>query len=158
MRDSRHPEYGVITLVFGVGMGFANTALLIAVQTSVDWSERGIATASTMFFRTMGGAIAVGVDNRPSGPGLLAALIDGLTACGIDVIDICVVPTPLNYWALHNLPVVGGIQITGSHNPPEYNGFKLSLEKGTLHGDDIQELYALTQKPVEVDGAPLSAN
>jgi phosphomannomutase/phosphoglucomutase len=53
------------------------------------------------------------------------------------------VPTPVLYWALHNEPVVGGIQITGSHNPPEYNGFKLSLGKASLHGDDIQHLYAL---------------
>jgi hypothetical protein len=51
----------IITGMFGVGMGFANTALLIAVQTSVDWEQRGIATASTMFFRTIGGTLAVGV-------------------------------------------------------------------------------------------------
>jgi hypothetical protein len=51
----------VISALFGVGMGFANTALLIAVQTSVSWGERGIATASTMFFRTIGGALAVSV-------------------------------------------------------------------------------------------------
>ena len=65
-------------------------------------------------------------DNRPSGAALRDALVDGLTDAGVDVVDIGVVPTPLNYWALHHLPVVGGIQITGSHNPPEYNGFKLS--------------------------------
>jgi hypothetical protein len=50
----------VCTASFGVGLGFANTALLIAVQTSVDWAQRGIATASTMFFRTVGGALAIG--------------------------------------------------------------------------------------------------
>ena len=53
----------------------------------------------------------------------------------MDVVDIGVVPTPLNYWALHHLPVVGGIQITGSHNPPEYNGFKLCVGTDSLHGD-----------------------
>ena len=52
-------------------------------------------------------------------------------------------PTPLNYWALHHLAVVGGIQITGSHNPPEYNGFKLSVGTASMHGDEIQHLYAL---------------
>ena len=67
----------------------------------------------------------------------------GLTGAGVDVIDIGVVPTPLNYWALHHLPVVGGIQITGSHNPPEYNGFKLSLGTASVHGEEIQRLYAL---------------
>ena len=62
---------------------------------------------------------------------------------GVDVVDIGVVPTPLLYWSLHNLDVVGGIQITGSHNPPEYNGFKLCLGTESLHGHDIQELFAL---------------
>ncbi len=48
-----------------------------------------------------------------------------------------------SYWALHNLDVVAGIQITGSHNPPEYNGFKLGVGKASMHGDDIQRLYQL---------------
>lgn len=92
------------------------------------------------------GAIAIGRDNRPSGPELRDGLVAGLTTAGYDVVDIGVVPTPLLYWALHNLKVVGGIQITGSHNPPEYNGFKLSLGKTSLHGDQIQELYRLTAR------------
>ena len=54
----------------------------------------------------------------------------GSPRAGVDVVDIGVVPTPLNYWALHHLAVAGGIQITGSHNPPEYNGFKLSRRHG----------------------------
>jgi phosphomannomutase/phosphoglucomutase len=92
------------------------------------------------------GAVAVGRDNRPSGPELRDGLVAGLTAVGYDVVDIGVVPTPLLYWALHNLEVIGGIQITGSHNPPEYNGFKLSLGKTSLHGDQIQELYQLAAR------------
>ena len=74
------------------------------------------------------------------------ALVDGLTHAGVDVIDIGVGPTPLNYWALHNLPVAGGIQITGSHNPPEYNGFKLSLGTASIHGEEIQHLGSLAQR------------
>jgi phosphomannomutase / phosphoglucomutase len=91
------------------------------------------------------GAIAVGRDNRPSGTGLRDELVRGLTESGYDVIDVGVVPTPLVYWSLHQLPVVGGIQITGSHNPPEYNGFKLCMGKESLHGDDIQELRTLIE-------------
>src|SRR5215469_10632739 len=87
------------------------------------------------------GEIAVGRDNRPSGDRLREALVHGLTAAGVAVVDIGVVPTPLNYWALNQLPVAGGIQITGSHNPPEYNGFKLSVGTASLHGDEIQKLY-----------------
>ncbi|AHG90818.1 phosphoglucomutase/phosphomannomutase alpha/beta/alpha domain I [Gemmatirosa kalamazoonensis] len=89
------------------------------------------------------GAVAVGRDNRPSGSALRDALVDGITSGGFDVLDIGVVPTPVLYWTLHNEDVVGGIQITGSHNPPQYNGFKLSVGKGTIHGDDIQRLYRL---------------
>ncbi len=89
------------------------------------------------------GAVAVGRDNRPSGDMLRDALVRGLTECGVDVVDIGVVPTPLLYWALHHEPVVGGIQITGSHNPAEYNGFKMCIGTGSLHGAEIQALYQL---------------
>jgi phosphomannomutase/phosphoglucomutase len=71
------------------------------------------------------------------------ALVAGLLASGIDVVDIGIVPTPLAYWSQHNLDVVGGIQITGSHNPPEYNGFKLGLGTASIFGADIQHLYEL---------------
>ncbi|WP_411280373.1 phosphomannomutase/phosphoglucomutase [Gemmatimonas sp.] len=89
------------------------------------------------------GAVAVGRDNRPSGDALRDALVRGLTECGVDVVDVGIVPTPLLYWTLHHEPVVGGIQITGSHNPPEYNGFKLCVGTGSLHGEEIQVLYRL---------------
>jgi phosphomannomutase/phosphoglucomutase len=92
------------------------------------------------------GPVAVGRDNRPSGRALRDALVRGLTGCGVDVIDVGVVPTPVLYWSLHHLPVVGGIQITGSHNPPEYNGFKLSLGKNSIHGEGIQQLRRLIER------------
>jgi phosphomannomutase / phosphoglucomutase len=103
----------------------------------------GRAYAALLRQRNVAGAIAVGRDNRPSGGKLRDALVAGLTESGVDVADIGVVPTPLLYWSLFNLDVVGGIQITGSHNPAEYNGFKLSLGKESLHCHDIQELFAL---------------
>jgi phosphomannomutase/phosphoglucomutase len=89
------------------------------------------------------GAAAVGRDNRPNGTALRDALVRGLTESGVDVVDVGVVPTPLLYWSLHNVDVVGGIQITGSHNPSEYNGFKLSVGKSSLHGEEIQALYRI---------------
>jgi phosphomannomutase/phosphoglucomutase len=94
------------------------------------------------------GEIAVGRDNRPSGAKLRDALVAGLTESGVDVVDVGIVPTPLLYWSLFNLGVAGGIQITGSHNPAEYNGFKLCLGTESLHGRDIQELYSLIDSPV----------
>lgn len=107
---------------------------------------RGYATLLAQ--RGISGAVAVGRDNRPSGNALRDALVRGLTDSGVDVIDVGVVPTPLLYWTLHHEQVVGGIQITGSHNPPEYNGFKMCLGTASLHGDDIQTLYRYI-----VDGA-----
>jgi phosphomannomutase/phosphoglucomutase len=89
------------------------------------------------------GAIAVGPDNRPSGEALHRALVAGLVASGVDIVDIGVVPTPLAYWSQHNLDVVGGIQTTGSHNPPEYNGFKLGLGTNSIYGAEIQHIYDL---------------
>jgi phosphomannomutase / phosphoglucomutase len=107
----------------------------------------GAAYAALLLERGIAGAVAVGRDNRPSGPMLRDALVAGLTEAGVDVVDIDVVPTPLLYWTLHKEPVVGGIQVTGSHNPPEYNGFKICLGHESVHGDEIQHLYELTQAP-----------
>ena len=101
------------------------------------------AYAAFLIEKGVKGALAVGRDNRPSGEGLHRALVAGLLASGMDVVDIGIVPTPLAYWSQHNLPVVGGIQITGSHNPPEYNGFKLGLHKSSIFGADIQHIYEL---------------
>ena len=106
----------------------------------------GVAYAANLEEHKVRGTVVVGRDNRPSGTELRDALVDGLTSAGVDVVDVGVIPTPLNYWALHHLGVVGGIQITGSHNPPEYNGFKLSLGTASMHGEHIQHLLSLIQK------------
>ncbi len=108
----------------------------------------GRAYAAFLAERGVHGAVAVGRDNRPSGEALRDALVRGLTECGVDVVDIGVVPTPLLYWTLHHEAVVGGIQITGSHNPAEYNGFKMCLGTASVHGVAIQRLYALIEAGV----------
>lgn len=97
--------------------------------------------------------VAVGRDNRPSGAALRDALVRGLRSTGVNVVDIGVVPTPVLYWSLHHLPVQGGIQITGSHNPPEFNGFKLCVGTGSLHGDGIQRLLEIITAGVFPSGA-----
>ncbi|NUP55579.1 MAG: phosphomannomutase/phosphoglucomutase [Gemmatimonadaceae bacterium] len=114
----------------------------------------GGAYAALLKERGVSGEVAVGRDNRPSGTMLRDALVQGLTEAGVSVVDIDVVPTPLLYWSLHHLPVVGGIQITGSHNPAEYNGFKLSFGTGSLHGEDIQRLLALIRADAAPKGGP----
>jgi phosphomannomutase/phosphoglucomutase len=114
----------------------------------------GVGKAFAAYLRGKGltRAVAVGCDNRPSGPRLRDALVRGLTSSGVDVLDIGVVPTPLLYWSLHHLVVDGGIQITGSHNPPEYNGFKICVGTESLHGDGIQELYRIIQEDAFIEG------
>jgi len=87
-----------------------------------------------------GRRVVVGRDCRESGPRFARALIEGLCSTGIDVTDLGVVPTPLTYFAAATLPVDGLCMITGSHNPPEYNGLKVGVGSGTLHGEEIQAL------------------
>jgi phosphomannomutase/phosphoglucomutase len=84
--------------------------------------------------------IAVGQDNRLTGPDLVAGLVRGIRAGGVDVVQVGTVPTPVLYWAEVTLGTDAGVQITGSHNPPEWNGVKLSLGRSSLYGDAIQEI------------------
>src|SRR5690606_38023538 len=86
--------------------------------------------------------VALGRDNRPSSNGLAEGVARGLRAAGIDVIDVGTVPTPVLYHAAIKLETDGGIQITGSHNPPEYNGFKMVVGGRALYGEAIQRLRA----------------
>ncbi|MBS0544109.1 MAG: phosphomannomutase/phosphoglucomutase [Proteobacteria bacterium] len=85
-------------------------------------------------------AIAVGRDGRLSGPALAGALAEGIRAAGVDVIDIGCVPTPLTYFAAYQLGCDSCVSVTGSHNPPDYNGLKMVLGGQTLYGDMIQSL------------------
>jgi phosphomannomutase/phosphoglucomutase len=90
--------------------------------------------------------LAVGRDNRPSGERLSHAVRDGIALAGGTAVDIGMLPTPALYLATHELKVDGGIQVTGSHNPPEFNGFKMLAAGQTLHGDDIQALRSLIER------------
>lgn len=96
--------------------------------------------------RNNGAKVAVGRDARLSSPALLGYLAKGIMAAGVDVISIGLVPTPLLYFALYHLHTDGGVMITGSHNPPEFNGFKLNLGKGSIYGAGIQALADMIEK------------
>lgn len=91
------------------------------------------------------GAVSVGRDCRLSSPELSKWLIQGLRESGVNVVDVGMVPTPLLYFSLHHLAVDGGIQITGSHNPPEFNGFKVCLGKASIHGEEIQKIREIVE-------------
>jgi len=89
--------------------------------------------------------LVVGYDGRHSSPALSAALQQGLHAGGIHTLDVGMVPTPLVYFGAHTQNTGSGVAITGSHNPPEYNGFKMMLAGQTLYGESIQRLKAVMQ-------------
>ena len=93
--------------------------------------------------RAGGTRVAVGYDGRLSSPELEAALVEGLTAAGLDVVRIGQGPTPMLYFAEATLEVDAGVQVTGSHNPADYNGFKMVLQHGSFFGDDIRDLGRL---------------
>jgi phosphomannomutase/phosphoglucomutase len=95
-----------------------------------------------------GRRVAVGRDVRTSSPDLHAGLLRGLVSTGTEVLDVGICPTPLLYFSLFRFPVDGGVMITGSHNPAEYNGFKLCIGKEALYGDGIQAI----RKRVEAMG------
>ncbi len=105
-----------------LGLAFAKAALLLNERT-----------------------VAVGRDGRLSGPSLSKALIEGLQAGGVDVIDVGMVTTPMLYFAAHTL-CTSGIQITGSHNPKNYNGFKMVLAGKAIYGEEILSLYQEMKK------------
>ncbi|KTE25130.1 MULTISPECIES: phosphomannomutase/phosphoglucomutase [unclassified Sphingopyxis] len=95
---------------------------------------------ATLIKRAGGKRIAVGYDGRLSSPMLEAALVEGINAAGIDALRVGLGPTPMLYYAASTEDVDGGIQITGSHNPPDYNGFKMVFQGRPFFGADIQRI------------------
>lgn len=89
--------------------------------------------------------MAVGRDGRLTSKAYAHALIDGLTSCGVNVIDLGEVPTGVAYFSLFTLKVDGAVMITGSHNPKEYNGFKVAVGKSTIHGSEIQKIRKIAE-------------
>ncbi len=90
--------------------------------------------------------VSVGRDVRLSSEELSRAVIDGIIFTGVDVYDIGICPTPIQYFSIFFLDLDGGIMVTGSHNPPEYNGFKISIGKETIYGQSIQKLKEIIFK------------
>ncbi len=124
---------------------------------------RQIGIAYAQFFRASGKAllngrkrplISVGRDCRMSGDSYAQALIEGLRSQGCDVERLGVCPTPLTYFSVFHYGLDGGIMVTGSHNPSDYNGFKICVGKDTLHGPQIQELRKLIEKNLKSTPEP----
>jgi phosphomannomutase/phosphoglucomutase len=117
----------------------------------VEQLGRGLAT---LVKRAGGSSVVVGRDARLSGPRFREAFVAGVVRTGLHVFDVGVVPTPVVYHAAHTLPVDGLAVITGSHNPSQYNGFKLGLGNTTFHGEAIQDLRRLIERGDFESGAP----
>ena len=100
----------------------------------------------TFIKRSGGQEIALSGDVRLSTPSLIDQFKVGVLSTGVDVINIGIVPTPVNYYSMFKLDVAGAVQITGSHNPPEFNGFKMSRNKKSVFGESIQDLREIIEK------------
>ena len=100
----------------------------------------------TFISRSGGQEIALSGDVRLTTPSLIESFKTGVLSTGVDVINIGILPTPANYFSMFKLDVAGAVQITGSHNPPEFNGFKMSRNKKSVFGDSIQDLRSIIEK------------
>src|SRR5260370_34094182 len=103
-------------------------------------------TFGTMVRRKGGKRVALGYDGRLSSPELAKACCEGLTSTGLDVVEIGVAAPPTLYFQVGHFDADGGIQITGSHNPPDFNGFKMMMGKKSFYGADIQKLGEMAAK------------
>src|SRR5437868_10472950 len=121
--------------------GIADSELL-----GPDVEQLGSGLGTYLQRRSGGRNINVGRDCRLSSTRLRDALVNGLRSTGCDVTDIGVVPTPILYYSAQYLNAGGAVMITGSHNPPEYNGFKTVCGSDTLHGESIQEVYRIIER------------
>ena len=109
------------------------------------FEQLGKAYAAYMQGRLEHNTVVVGRDGRLTGEAYAQAAIAGITACGINVIDLGQVPTPITYFAFFTLDVDGGLMLTASHNPKEYNGTKVGVGKITIFGEEIQKLYQIAE-------------
>jgi phosphomannomutase len=107
----------------------------------------------TVVRRKGGRQVAAGYDGRLSSPELEAALVEGLRDCGLDVWRVGRGPTPMLYFGVRSLEADGGVMVTGSHNPPEYNGFKMMLGKGAFYGQAIREIGEIAAAGDYANGA-----
>lgn len=117
----------------------------------VYWVGRAVGTE---IVRAGGVSAAVGWDHRPSSPEFADRLSAGLSECGLDVFRVGPCPTPILYYSIYNLKAGGGVMITGSHNPPEFNGLKVNIGTNTIYGDGIMALRELIVAGNLVEAAP----
>ena len=125
----------------------------IVGQTLSEDDARAVGRSfATVVARDGGHRVAVGYDGRLSSPTLAAALAEGLTAGGMEVFQVGRGPTPMLYYSVYAFDADGGVMVTGSHNPPDYNGFKMMLGHGAFYGKAIAELGTIAASGEYVEG------
>ena len=137
LKESRHQPVALIPEIFRAYdiRGVIDRTLDSGVAKSVG---QAVGTAA---LEKEAGPVVVARDGRLSGPYLMEGMIEGILSTGCDVLDIGAVPTGVLYFAAHEIGAGSGVMITGSHNPPDYNGFKIMVAGDTLYGDGISDLY-----------------
>ena len=96
--------------------------------------------------------VAIGGDARMSTPRFKKVFSRGLVDTGCEVLDVAILATPVLYFSIHHLKTDAGVMITGSHNPPDYNGFKMNVGLASIYGDDILEIYDIIQSNAFIEG------
>jgi phosphomannomutase/phosphoglucomutase len=116
----------------------------LADEELTDETVLAIGSAYGAYLSDLGvSSVTVAGDARLSTPRVKSAITEGLTGAGVSVTDIGMTATPVFYWSLHHFGVDGGVMVTGSHNPPEFNGLKLAYGKTTIWGDEIRKIYGI---------------
>ena len=119
---------------------------------NAEWvTHLGKACGTYLAGRGISSAV-IGYDCRHSSPAYHDALVEGILSTGTDIISIGMVPTPALYFAVKHLNRQGGVMITASHNPPEYNGFKVWAGQSTIHGEEIQKIKAIFEEGAFAEG------
>jgi phosphomannomutase len=118
----------------------------VGTSLSADDARTLAKSLATATKRRGGSRVAVGRDGRLSSPTLSDAVVDGITSCGLEALDVGLGPTPMLYYAIQHLNADSGIMVTGSHNPPGDNGFKMAWKDGPIYGATIQDFGAAANK------------
>jgi phosphomannomutase/phosphoglucomutase len=139
-RRSREPAHEAIELIPGIFRAYDIRGVLDKTLDAGIARQVGKAVGTVVMERNAG-PVVVARDGRISGPYLQDGMIEGILSTGCDVLDIGAVPTGVLYYAAHEMAAGSGVMITGSHNPPDYNGFKIMVGGDTLHGKGIHSLY-----------------
>jgi phosphomannomutase len=149
-RKAKEAAHDAVELIPGIFRAYDIRGVIYKTLDASIAKKVGQAVGTVVLERDAGPAV-VARDGRLSGPYLHNAMIEGITSSGCDVLDVGAVPTGVLYYAAHEMAAGSGVMITGSHNPPDYNGFKIMVGGDPLHGEQISDLYRrITEEDVRV--------